>query len=272
MTPSTPPITLLARPIPIRMASNEVIEKRSQDTNENEKTSTHSSITTQTLPNNGHVDVEGAKAEFEALRRSLSRASSLHRVQSSQKDLEAPDDDDFDLLDYLRTTSAKNSEAGIKSKHIGVHWQDLEVIGSGGIRMHVRRFPDAVKEFMFTPLILALSVLPKSWNPFMPGPKNLLTGLTGVAKPGEAVLVLGRPGSGCSTFLKSIAGNRSEYIAINGDVLYSGVEAKKFLKTYKGETVYNPEGALPSLICIQNHTLTLFVFTAVPQTMFITLP
>lgn len=104
---------------------------------------------------------------------------------------------------------------------------------------------------MFTPLTLALKVLPASWNPFMPGPKPLLTGFTGLAKPGEAVLVLGRPGSGCSTFLKSIAGNRSEYIAINGDVLYSGVEAKKFLKTYKGETVYNPEGAPNFIIFFQ---------------------
>lgn len=95
------------------MASNDVVEspieeKRSPDDNI-EKTSTHSTaVTSQTPPNNGHVSVEGAKAEFEALRRSLSRASSLHRVQSGQKDLEAPDDDDFDLLDYLvcpRSTS-----------------------------------------------------------------------------------------------------------------------------------------------------------------------
>jgi hypothetical protein len=50
----------------------------------------------------GHaVDVEAAKAQFEALRRTLSHASSLHRVQSGQKSLEAPDDDDFDLKAYL---------------------------------------------------------------------------------------------------------------------------------------------------------------------------
>lgn len=50
---------------------------------------------------NHPVDVEGAKREFEALRRTLSTASSLHRVQSGQKSVEAQDDDDFDLKEYL---------------------------------------------------------------------------------------------------------------------------------------------------------------------------
>lgn len=90
--------------------------------------------------------------------------------------------------------------------------------------------------------MLALKVLPASMNPFLPGPKPLLSGFTGLAKPGEMVLVLGRPGSGCSTFLKSIAGNRKEYLGVHGDVFYSGMEATEFIKRYKGETVYNPEG------------------------------
>lgn len=134
--------------------------------------------------------------------------------------------------------------------------------------MHVRRFPDAVKEFMFTPLMLALSVMPASWNPFMPAPKSLLTGFTGLAKPGQAILVLGRPGSGCSTFLKTVAGNRSEYLDIHGDIFYSGVEAKKFLKTYKGETVYNPEGTCSFILYPLSSALKefgylfLFVFTS----------
>lgn len=55
------------------------------------------------VPQSDHpVDVESAKAEFEALRRSLSRASSLHRVSTGQKSVEdAYHEDDFDLMDYL---------------------------------------------------------------------------------------------------------------------------------------------------------------------------
>ncbi|KAF9512472.1 hypothetical protein BS47DRAFT_1363141 [Hydnum rufescens UP504] len=128
------------------------------------------------VPNldNYPVDVEHAKAEFEAL---------------SQKSLEDPDDDDFDLRSFLRSTSARNQEAGIKTKHIGVEWKDVQVIGSGGIKLHVRRFPDAVMEFFFSPMMIALNFLPKSWNPFMPAPKPILEGFTGLAKPGEMLVI-----------------------------------------------------------------------------------
>lgn len=120
-------------------------------------------------------------------------------------------------------------------------WKDVEVIGGGGMKIHVRRFPDAIMEFALSPMIIALKFLPASMNPFLPKPKPLLQGFTGVAKPGEMVLVLGRPGSGCSTFLKTITGKRGEYLSVGGDVQYAGVEALEFLKTYKGEAVYNPE-------------------------------
>ena len=92
------------------------------------------------------------------------------------------------------------------------------------------------------PLMLTLNYLPPRFNPFLPSPKPILQDFNGLAKPGQMVLVLGRPGSGCSTFLKSIAGNRKEYLEVQGNVNYSGMEASEFLKQYKGETVYNTEG------------------------------
>ncbi len=97
-------------------------------------------------------------------------------------------------------------------------------------------------EFFMFPMMLSLKFLPPSFNPFLPSPKPILEDFNGLAKPGQMVLVLGRPGSGCSTFLKSIAGNRKEYLEVKGKVNYSGMEAEEFLKQYQGETVYNPEG------------------------------
>lgn len=57
------------------------------------------------------------------------------------------------------------------------------------------------------------------------------------------ILVLGCPGSGCTTFLKAIANKRGEYSSISGDVRYSGIDAVEMGKTYRGETVYNQDGA-----------------------------
>jgi ABC-type multidrug transport system ATPase subunit len=55
-------------------------------------------------------------------------------------------------------------------------------------------------------------------------------------------LVLGCPGAGCTTFLRTIANRREGYENINGKVLYSGIDASEMQKHYKGEVVYNQEG------------------------------
>lgn len=76
---------------------------------------------------------------------------------------------------------------------------------------------------------------------FAPKPKNLLEGFSGVAKPGEMVLVLGRPGSGCSTFLKTISNNHRSYLGVEGSILYGGIPFVEMEKRYPGEAVYNAE-------------------------------
>lgn len=58
------------------------------------------------------------------------------------------------------------------------------------------------------------------------------------------VLVLGCPGAGCTTFLKSVANERGGYVRISGDVRYAGIDAIEMAKMYKGEVVYNQEGKL----------------------------
>lgn len=58
-------------------------------------------------------------------------------------------------------------------------------------------------------------------------------------------LVLGCPGSGCSTFLKAISNQREDYASVSGNVLYAGIDAKEMAKHYKGEVVFNQEGVFP---------------------------
>ena len=55
-------------------------------------------------------------------------------------------------------------------------------------------------------------------------------------------LVLGCPGSGCTTFLKTIANRREGYANVSGEVQYAGMTAEEMAKYYKGEVVYNQEG------------------------------
>lgn len=86
-------------------ARRDIEEDTYDDEDKQQRTAVPSPSTSPSTPDNdqpGPIDVDAAKAEFESLRRTLSRASSLHRVATGQKSIEdAHDDDDFDLKDYL---------------------------------------------------------------------------------------------------------------------------------------------------------------------------
>lgn len=58
------------------------------------------------------------------------------------------------------------------------------------------------------------------------------------------LLVLGRPGSGCSTFLKAVANKRGGFAGVEGEVSYGGIPAKEQAKHYRGEVNYNEEDDL----------------------------
>lgn len=102
----------------------------------------------------------------------------------------------------------------------------------------ITQFPDVFKELLLMPVMPFLMKLPK----FAPKPKTILENFNGVIQPGEMCLVLGRPGSGCSTFLKTIANEREGFLEIGGRVEYEGIEAQEFKNVYRGEALYNPEG------------------------------
>jgi ABC-type multidrug transport system ATPase subunit len=52
------------------------------------------------------------------------------------------------------------------------------------------------------------------------------------------LLVLGRPGSGCSTFLKVIGNQRSGYESVEGDVRYGGTDSTAMAKNYRSEGIF----------------------------------
>lgn len=55
------------------------------------------------------------------------------------------------------------------------------------------------------------------------------------------MLVLGRPGSGCTTFLKTVANKRGSFKRVDGDVFYGNMSAKE-AEHYRGIVLYNNEG------------------------------
>lgn len=196
------------------------------------------------------VSVHRAEADFAELQRELSGMSRASRVKSHKGgDVEKANggsltespashstEEVFDLESVLRGGLAAEREAGIKPKHLGVYWDRLTVRGMGGMENFVQTFPDAFINFIdyWHPLKQMLGLGPKG------NEVTILDEFRGTVMPGEMVLVLGKPGSGCTTFLKSITNQRYGYTAVEGDVLYGPFTAEEFNK-YRGESVYNQE-------------------------------
>lgn len=121
-------------------------------------------------------------------------------VEKTATTSEASSDEQWNLEQTLRGSKEEEYAAGIKSKRIGVLWEDLTVGGVGGVRNFVKTFPDAFASFLDVPgTLMHLFGYGKKGREF-----DILTGFRGLVRPGEMVLVLGRPGSGCTTFLKVI--------------------------------------------------------------------
>ena len=70
--------------------------------------------------------------------------------------------------------------------------------------------------------------------------KTIINKSSGCVKPGETLLVLGRPGAGCTTLLKVLANRRKGYTEIEGEVRYGSLDHKE-AANYKGQIVMSED-------------------------------
>ncbi|ELU37955.1 ABC transporter [Rhizoctonia solani AG-1 IA] len=69
-----------------------------------------------------------------------------------------------------------------------------------------------------------------------PPVKDILSNFNGVVR-----IVLGSPGSGCTTLLKVLANQRQGYHKVIGDVSYDGIDPEYLSAHYRGDVGYAPE-------------------------------
>ena len=95
-------------------------------------------------------------------------------------------------------SSGQESSQAAKSLEIGVSFRDLTVYGFGTTT-------DYQKTFINYPAAY-LSNLRSIFGPSRKSRIDIIRNFDGLVTSGEMLLLLGRPGSGCSTLLKTIAG------------------------------------------------------------------
>ncbi|KAL2408408.1 ABC multidrug transporter atrF [Exophiala dermatitidis] len=222
----------------------------------------------------GPIRREEAMADFEEMRRELTRMSlqrsltresrktlphlSLTRsrtrssmagsfktsaAQDKEAGLEPAEETDLDLGAFLREGRfEKRTDNGESAKKIGVVYKHLTVKGVGAQATFIKTLPEAILGTFGPDLYrLVCRFIPALRFGKKPPTRDLIRDFTGAVRDGEMMLVLGRPGSGCSTFLKVIANQRDSYAAVEGTVSYGGISAEEQKKHYRGEVNYNPE-------------------------------
>ncbi|KAH7165897.1 ABC-2 type transporter-domain-containing protein [Dactylonectria macrodidyma] len=115
----------------------------------------------------------------------------------------------------------------------GVSYRNLGVYGFGTSTDYQKNVLNVLWE---APLRL------KDWAIRRRSKIQILNGFDGLAKSGEMILVLGRPGSGVSTLLKTISGHtHGLHLDESSDFNYQGIPWNMMHSHFRGEIIYQAE-------------------------------
>ncbi|OUM52137.1 hypothetical protein BVG19_g1297 [[Candida] boidinii] len=183
---------------------------------------------------------------------SLSRLSTLSKTVShlNAKEMEnfKIDVNDFNLIKILNFLQRKDDENGLSNKSIDLIFKNFKIIGKNTTASKVK----ATSDLLLTPYTLIKNAISNSNNNSNGNTSNgnflkqsktrqIIRNVTGYIKPGEMLLVLGRPGAGCSTLLKGLTGETQAYLKTEGSVTYNGIDQATMMQRFKNQVIYNPE-------------------------------
>lgn len=146
-----------------------------------------------------------------------------------------PTSDQFDHYKWARMMLKLMDKEGVPlPKSTGVVWENLNISGSGS----ALQYQNNVGSVPLAPF------RPQEYISCGKGnqQKHILRDFDGVLKSGELLIVLGRPGSGCSTFLKTLSGElHGLNVGKGSDIQFNGIPMEKMHKEFRGEVLYNQE-------------------------------
>lgn len=128
----------------------------------------------------------------------------------------------------------------VSDMHLGISFTGLTVSGE---QLHVVKAKTLFRAvYQAVCGIDAYRLLRRLLPARIAGKANLepiIRDVTGLVKPGEMLLVLGKPGAGCTTFLRSIALERKEYGQVTGRVSYGKLSPETMMRDYRSQVIYN---------------------------------
>ncbi|KIW52326.1 hypothetical protein, variant 2 [Exophiala xenobiotica] len=213
--------------------NNHAAESRCQEDSRESHTSSESHMSEELQTS----ESMSSRSDYEAIeatdRAELTRvASEVKRGEVHDPALD-PYSPTFDVYKWTKVVMHAAEDANIKLRRASITFKNLDISGSG-IAMNLQ---PTVASYLLGAFRL------HEWLRLAKKPqRKILTGFEGHVKPGETLLVLGRPGSGCSTLLKTLAGElRGLKLGHDSVIHYSGIPQHEMIKSFKGEIAYNAE-------------------------------
>ncbi|KAL3484275.1 ABC-2 type transporter-domain-containing protein [Aspergillus germanicus] len=151
------------------------------------------------------------------------------------------------------TIDLEQGRSGL-TKKLSLTWRDISV--------HVTA-PDAALGDTLWSVADPRQVL--DWFRHGNKPKRaILQDLTGQVRPGEMLLVLGRPGSGCTSFLRVLSNDRAAFDEVRGETRYGSMDHKA-AKRYRQQIMFNTEDDVHFPTLTVNRTMKFALRNKVPQ-------
>ncbi|RVX69765.1 hypothetical protein B0A52_06410 [Exophiala mesophila] len=181
-----------------------------------------------------HLKTSGHDQELSRIATNLSNAVGISSRTLADIDPRLdPKNENFEFRFWASSFLRLLREDGIKRASVGFTFKNLSILGNGSSL--------AIQPTVASPF-KALLRLPLLFKAPKRGPQTILHNLNGSVDQGEMLLVLGRPGSGCTTFLKSISGQLNGLTKSSDcGISYDGIAQDQFLKNFRGRAVYNQE-------------------------------
>ncbi|KAJ5751441.1 ABC-2 type transporter-domain-containing protein [Penicillium nucicola] len=153
-------------------------------------------------------------------------ASTLNLSERTAEDKDSKFE--WSLATQVKAIKQQQLNSGLKRRELGIQWD--------GLTVQAPSVDAAVKDNALSQFNIFGHIRKARQKPPM---KTILNNSHGCVKPGEMLLVLGRPGSGCTTLLKVLANRRQGY-SIEGDIHFGSMSHQEAAQ-YRGQIVMNTE-------------------------------
>lgn len=131
----------------------------------------------------------------------------------------------------IKLNEAENKTPG---RTAGVAFRNLSVHGFGAATDYQK---DVANVWLET-----VSLFKRALGMSKPRRIDILRDFEGLVESGEMLVVLGPPGSGCSTFLKTLAGEtHGLFVDQDSSINYQGIPPHHMHKYFRGEAIYTAE-------------------------------